>query len=465
MMQRRIAGRAVAGLVLALAMAAPAVPAQAGSAPLWVAISDGAGPERTDDFPYAIALSPSTGDIVVTGSSRPDTVDIDYATVVYDSSGATVGAAEYDSKADLDPDYDTALAVAVNPVTGAIYVTGASDTAGGDRAAVTVAYDRLGRQQWVAQYNEPGDQRGVALAVDARSGNVYVGGTTALANASDYVTLAYSAEGDELWTARYDGPVGGQERASDLVVDPGTGVVYITGDSEGQDVGLDYATVAYGSGGAQVWVARYDGPEHANEFAPHLGFGAGRLVVSGQSLGTVSDFDFATVAYNRLGRQLWEARYTSPGAHTDIMIDVAVDPGTGAVYVSGDSYAADVRGDIVTVAYAPNGSERWVAVNRGQGVDLTAALALDSRRGTVYVTGTTQLRKGEPVYQLTTLAYGPQGALLRTDNYSGPDTSGRDRAVDIAVDPGNGNVYVTGETKPQGGAHDFTTIAYPPASP
>jgi hypothetical protein len=68
--------------------------------------------------------------------------------------------------------------------------------------------------------------------------------------ATDFATVAYAPSGSRLWVDRFDGPTGGFDQASALAVDPRSGVLYVTGTSESQPGptgALDATTVAYGA--------------------------------------------------------------------------------------------------------------------------------------------------------------------------------------------------------------------------
>jgi hypothetical protein len=68
----------------------------------------------------------------------------------------------------------------------------------------------------------------------------------------------------------------------------------------GTTTGNDYATVAYdASSGAQQWAERYDGPGNRDDGATALGVNpvGAEVVVTGRSVGSTSNGDYATVAY------------------------------------------------------------------------------------------------------------------------------------------------------------------------
>src|SRR5881296_1178884 len=116
----------------------------------------------------------------------------------------------------------------------------------------TAKYDANGNELWAIRF--PGNA-GAALALDG-VGHVYVTGDAQLDTNIDYVTVKYDADGNELWLARYDGPTGDRDYANAIAVDS-AGNVYVTGWSGLPDYS-DYATVKYDVNLNQVWVARYD---------------------------------------------------------------------------------------------------------------------------------------------------------------------------------------------------------------
>jgi hypothetical protein len=155
--------------------------------------------------------------------------------------------------------------------------------------------------------------------------------------------------------ARYEGPGGGEDLARALAVSPDGGLVYVTGQSQGDGTGADYATVAYQVGdGTESWAARYDGPTGGAEVAWAIGVGPDGtgVFVTGQSQGGVSGSDFATVAYDPgTGDQWWAHRYQGPVNGDDVARALAVSAGGARVYVTGDSFGDGAGLDYATLAY------------------------------------------------------------------------------------------------------------------
>ena len=78
---------------------------------------------------------------------------------------------------------------------------------------------------------------------------VFVTGNSAgSTSGADYATLAYNtATGKQLWVGCYNGPGGRDDEAHSVAVSPNGATVFVTGNSAGSTSGVDYATVAYRS--------------------------------------------------------------------------------------------------------------------------------------------------------------------------------------------------------------------------
>src|SRR5215470_10493153 len=218
-------------------------------------------------------------------------------------------------------------------------------------------------QEWVARYNGVGNRAdgGKALAVDA-DGNSYVTGFTwvGIDVSYDYATLKYSPTGDELWVTRYDGPDHGTDLAWAIALDAASSV-YVTGESFGSNSDQDYATIKYDSDGNQLWVARYDGPTHGYDTARAIALDdAGNVYVTGYSERVGSGYDYATLKYDNCGNEIWVARYNSgsPNAY-DYAAKIAVDL-DGNAYVTGHSSRGGFS-DYATIKYDTDGNQLWVA--------------------------------------------------------------------------------------------------------
>ena len=344
------------------------------------------GPGNDQDEAFAIAVD-SVGDVYITGYSYGSgTSGEDYATIKYNTYGVMQWIARYNGPGDGD---DRAHAIVVDGA-GNVYVTGAITGAGSGTDFATVKYGASGTQLWVARYNHSfnSSDGATALAVDD-SGNVYVTGASVTSSAGqDYATIKYDESGVEQWVAFYDCS-GYGDMASDIALDS-NGNVYVTGTSLTSGTGCDYATVKYNPSGVEQWVMRYNGTGSDFDFAESIvADNVGNVYVTGQSYGsgTINNYDYATVKYDSTGVEQWVARYDGPISDYDAARAIAVD-NAGDVYVAGESNGSGTNYDYATVKYDSSGVEQWVVRYNGTADDWDAAnaIAIDGAND-IYVTG------------------------------------------------------------------------------
>ena len=312
----------------------------------WVARYN--GPGYYIDEAHAIAVDGS-GNVYITGRSSGAGTGSDYATIKYNSAGQQRWVARYNGPVNGD---DETYAIAIDS-SGNVYVTGRSAGAGTADDYLTIKYNSAGQEQWVARYNGPATEnytdQAYAIAVDG-SGNIYVTGTSFGANEYDYATIKYNADGQEQWVARYNGPGNGGEDAYAIAIDS-SGNVYVTGTSIGSGTEADYATIKYDSAGQQQWVARYNGPGNGRDKAYAIAMdGSGNVYVTGESFAAGAEYDYAIIKYDSAGQEQWVARYNGPGNFFDIAYAIAVDE-SGNVYVTGESTGSGTSYDYATIKY------------------------------------------------------------------------------------------------------------------
>lgn len=352
-------------------------------------------------------------------------------------------------------DYGRSIAV---DGSGNVYVTGYSVNSGSISDYATIKYNSAGVQQWASKYNGPGNGNDQAhsITVDG-SGNVYVTGQSdGSGTGSDYATIKYDASGIEQWAVRYNGPGNGIDAPTSIAVDA-SGNVYVTGNSFGSGTDDDYATIKYDATGAQLWVVRYNGLQNAQDGASSLAVDlSGNVYVTGFSVVSITSSDYTTIKYNSSGVQQWAAFYNGPGNYLDNATSLALDD-SGYVYVTGRSKGSSLDDDYATIKYDASGVEQWAAryTGPGNGGDAAYALAVDGS-GNVYVTGrSTGSGTG---YDYATVKYNSSGVQQWAKRYNGLSNN-IDEANSIAVD-GSGNVYVTGRSAGSGTNNDYATIKY-----
>ena len=260
---------------------------------------------------------------------------------------------------------------------------------------------------------------------------------------------------EQRWVMRYNGPGNSIDVAQALALD-NLGNIYVTGYSQGNGTGYDYATIKYDPNGNMKWVARYNGPGNWYDYAYAIAVdNSGNVYVTGTSPDINRVDDYATVKYDTNGNQLWVRRYNSSSNGDDEAHALAID-NLGNVYVTGWSDVNSTYYDYTTIKYGHDGTELWVKFYNNSSVDKANALAIDGF-GNVYVTGESS---GSTDYDYATIKYDTSGNQIWVRRYNGPKSSSRDSANALAID-GLGNIYVTGESESSGSPYsDYATIKY-----
>jgi DNA-binding beta-propeller fold protein YncE len=347
----------------------------------------------------------------------------------------------------------------------AVALTFGASAALGTGTALAASGDRL----WVARYNGPanGDEEARAAAVSPDGATVFVTGPSAgSTGGSDYATSAYdAATGHKLWVSRYNGPGNGNDEANSIAVSPDGGTVFVTGESLGSTSFQDYATVAYdATTGGKLWSARYNGPVNSTDLGKSVAVSpdGGTVFVTGKSTGRNDLYNYATVSYDAVtGRRKWEARYNGRRSSDNGANSVVVSPDGSRVFVTG--YGAPGP-DYATVAYdAATGHGLWVS--RYGSVDywneaFSIAASPDGSR--VFVTGySTGLTSG---FDYATVSYdAASGTQLWAARFNGPGND-FDAGASVALTPNGSVVFVTGVSAGTTTANDYVTIAYDAAT-
>jgi uncharacterized delta-60 repeat protein len=404
----------------------------------------------------------SAGNIYLTSASDGLVTNDDIVTLKYDPDGQMVWQAVYNGS-DSQPDRPYGMAV---DESGYVYVTGRSNTNNNSFDMVTIKYDADGNELWVNQYDGSGSgDIGHSIATD-RYGNAYVAGkTTSDETGSDFIVIKYHSDGLMDWIQRQYYIRDGSDEATDIAVD-NEGYVYATGRAGySEPCGYFYLTMKYDNDGNVQWASRYSSGIESHEcYARAIAVdGEGNTIVTGVCTGMISyGWDMVTVKYSPTGQELWVARYDGPINATDNVEEVLVDV-NGYIYIVGSSYGEGTGLDIITIKYAPDGTEEWIARYDGpvggeedEGKDI----AIDIE-GNVYVTGFSDWLDFGYNSNYTTIMYNSEGVEQWVMSYE-TFAEDNDHANAIGVDA-TGDVIVTGWSDWSGtGSYqwDITTIKY-----
>jgi uncharacterized delta-60 repeat protein len=353
--------------------------------PLWVARYN--GPNNNSDYAYAIALD-SNDNIYVTGQDRGNETFRDYATIKYDPNGNEIWVARYCGPANNS---DESHAIAIDSKNN-IYVTGWSTSTSAtepSQDSVTIKYDTEGNEIWIAKYGSGNSSYYYtkAIAIDTQD-NIYVTGHLQ-GTSIDYFTIKYRADSNQpVWMVTYNGPGNGDDSARAITTDNNNNI-YVTGESKGIISGNDYATIKYDANSDRIWVARYNGPGNGDDSALAIAIDdEDNIYVTGGSCASDEAWDYATIKYTADSNiPVWVVRYNGPGNDEDIARAIAIDKDNN-IYVTGESIGSGTYYDYATVKYDPNGNEIWVGRYNGPGTSLSnaEAIAIDGNNN-IYVTG------------------------------------------------------------------------------
>jgi hypothetical protein len=306
----------------------------------WIARYD--GPATDYDYPTGIAVDTS-GNVYVTGVSIGLEGDWDCTTVKYNSGGQQEWVVRYNGPANFD---DWGSAIALDKADN-IYVAGGSVVSGIFSEYLTIKYNSAGQEQWVARYHGTGNGNDAAnaIAIDG-SDNIYVTGSSLNSNNNfDCVTIKYDSIGQQTWLARYDGPIHFDDLGYAIAID-NSGNASVTGAGAVSFNEFNYLTIRYNSAGQEQWVAQSDAGGYAVAVATDS---LGNTYITGT--GGVTNADYATVKYDALGQEQWVAQYNGPGNGPDDAKAIAVD-GSGNVCVTGTSLTSGpFNSDAATIKY------------------------------------------------------------------------------------------------------------------
>lgn len=364
--------------------------------------------------------------------------------------------------------------VAISPDGRRVFVTG--EEGYNYRSA---AYDAAsGTLLWTAtQWGSDGMGRGAALAVSPDGSKVFISGSQPGPTSTDYLVVAYeSATGQEIWKANHDSK-GRPDQVSSISISPDGTALYVLGSS-GQEKSSDFQTLAFETrSGSLLWETGYDGPAEGMEVAMSMAMDPSGLTVyvTGESRGTGTAMDFATIAYNaRTGKQSWLSRFNGAPSGNDRARHIAISPDGYALYVTGLSehyrsngiYGSYLFTGQATVSYdSTDGRQRWASGSQDYYfLDGFSDIAITPDGARVYVSAGgiyAGVTSGTSSDFVTTAYDSRSGAETWVGAY---DNGYTDEPRSIVSSPDGSHIYVTGaswkNTSEWWGGFSMTTISY-----
>ena len=385
------------------------------------------------------------GSVYITGHESQFTSY--YTTVKYDYDGQVLWLQRYED----GPSQAQAMAV---DAAGNAYVTG-WQSSGGDIDVVTLKYDPDGEVLWTRRFesaggnNQPND-----MEIDEASGDIYIAGASWVTAQEDFdvLLLKYDFDGNLLWERTLDNGDGQLDTAYQLALDS-TGNAVVAGFTE-----PDAYLAKYSPTGDLLWQNEREGFSTNDEWRRVETDAEGNINVLGAISPPGPTNHLWTSKYDPDGNVLWERTYTGTADQACYAGGLALMP-DGGVVISGQSWDSPNHISIVTIRYAPDGTELWRRLEKGGYQHASGDDVAVDADGRIYVTGYGYNYTNWE--NIITLGYSPDGELLWNQIYASPVPEHSDYPQAIAVDEA-ANVFVAAHSW-TGNGDDYTTIRYTPA--
>jgi hypothetical protein len=263
------------------------------------------------------------------------------------------------------------------------------------------------------------------------------------------------AQVSEQWVARYtNNNSGGNDSPRDLEVDK-YGNTYVTGWSTGTNSDFDIVTIKYDQNGSEVWVKRYDGPSHLDDYGYSIYIDSlNNVYVAGKSAETSQPSKMVTLKYDSIGNLLWAKRYSASVYNATYQKRIVVDKLLN-VYVS----AGDYSGNAIVIKYNSTGIQQWIGEYNYYQDSWATCLLLDNFNN-VYCTGFSNNSNNNN--DLFLAKFDTTGTLKWSQRYDSGAISGdnHDEGNALAFDELSSSIYVTGRSTNSNNTPDFITIKY-----
>ncbi|MBK7447380.1 MAG: SBBP repeat-containing protein [Ignavibacteria bacterium] len=188
----------------------------------WLSRYNGSGNGR--DGANSIKID-NKGNIIVAGKSEGIGTSYDFITIKYSPSGEQKWFTSY---AGFGNQYDEISSIDIDSKDN-IYITGLSN-----ENYATIKYDSSGNQQWIKFYGTENNFSYASAIIIDKYGNIYITGQSGenSTNSVDIVTIKYNSLGVQKWVAKYNSTTSENDYGLAIGVDS-NGNVYVCGGSQG----------------------------------------------------------------------------------------------------------------------------------------------------------------------------------------------------------------------------------------
>ncbi|MCW3071120.1 MAG: fibronectin, type [Bacteroidetes bacterium] len=363
----------------------------------WIRQIDGL--DHAQDFATSIQLDGS-GNVYITGAITNDTTNhySDLIVVKYNSSGTEQWRGTYDG-ANLY-DCGTDIFVATN---GTVVVTGSSYNSSVNLDFISLSYNSSGVQQFATRFNHTSNMNDVPVRIIKSGSSIYISGAVQTGTTTyDWAEVKYNTSGVQQAVKISTGGTTGIEEVHAMVQDA-SGNLYLAGITPTVSNGYDYDIIKMDSSLNILWEHTYDGAAHLNDIANGIQVSnSGDVYVTGATRTATGD-DYLTLKYNSSGSLIWARTFNDSLNGNDIASAMAMD-NNGKIYITGSAQTAVQGLDYYTVKYDTAGTVIWSIYYDGESHldDRATNIAIDTV-GAVVVTGASETAAG--VYEYATVRY------------------------------------------------------------
>lgn len=233
-----------------------------------------------------------------------------------------------------------------NDESGNSYVTGTCNNFSRSRI-VTIKYSSSGILQWHRIYESSGNSDIAIKNIIDTDNNINLVGYSNYGSNKYLVILKYNSNGDSVWTRSYTKL---SLTPRDMVLDKYSNV-YVTSSTD--FTGVNYFTMKYDSSGKLHWGSTYVFGDVPAAIALDS---SQNVIVTGNGVGTGSNFNYITVKYDNNGNlkwarnlsSFWDAEGKSVGADKN-----------GNIFVTGFTTQSTGNSDYSTLKYDSSGNLLW----------------------------------------------------------------------------------------------------------
>jgi hypothetical protein len=371
----------------------------------WTKQYDGAGGGH--DMATGIHIDGS-GNVYVTGTTYVNSTNYnDIITIKYNSSGTQQWLSTYNGSGSS---YDAGGGIIVDGAGTYVYICGGAMTTSNLSDFVAIKYAvSNGAQQWANTYNYNGNYD-VATKLSISGLNLSVsGGIQYNSTTWKYATTVFSlSTGYNSGSAITSGNnTGTLDELGDVFEDAAQTYTYVCGsvNNTGTGTGYDYKIAKLlNSNLSVVWERTWNGADSlADKAADIVVDASGNVYVTGFTTTDTQGKNYATVKYNSSGTLQWTKYHNGAGNGIDEATAINLDASNN-VYVTGTSHTGGSQ-DYYTIKYKPDNTVVWEQAYNGlyNGLDKAYDIAVNPSTNEIAVSGQTQTATG---YSYTTVSIG-----------------------------------------------------------